>query len=97
MIHLISIAVIVILLISCCIYSYNWQEKQIKKAQILFNNKLIDLCYNAKTLEECNYAWNILMECCLDGSYFKIPKSYQTKFYELRAVLQGKLSMLEDS
>ena len=97
MIHLTSIAVIVILLISSCIYSYNWQEKQIKKAHILFHNKLINLCYDAKTLEECNYAWNILMECCLDGNYFKIPKSYQKKFYELRSVLQGKLSILEGS
>ena len=97
MIHLISIAVVFVILLSGCIYSYNWQEKQMKKAQDLFNNKLIDLCYNAKTLEQCNYAWNVLMEDCLEGSYFKIPRAYQTKFYELRSVLQGKLSMIEGS
>jgi hypothetical protein len=85
------------LLITGCIYSYNYQENQIKKAQILFNNKLIDLCYDAKTVEQCNYAWNELMSDCLDGTYFKIPRSYQTKFYELRSVLQGKLSIIEGS
>jgi len=70
-------------------------RKTIKKAQILFNDKLIDLCYKAKTLEECNSAWNVLMEDCLDGNYFKIPRSYQQNFYELRAVLQGKMSMIK--
>lgn len=95
MIHLISIGLIVLLLFSACIYSYNWQEKQLKKAHTLFNDKLIDLCYNAKNLEECNYAWNVLMEDCLEGTFFKIPRAYQTKFYELRSVLQGKLSIIE--
>ena len=94
MIHLIAISLITILLIYGCIYSYNWNEKQIKNAQKLFDEKLIDLCHNAKTIEECNYAWNELMNDCLDGNLFKIPRSYQIKFYELRSVLQGKLSIL---
>jgi len=96
MIHLFVIGLIVVLLFTGCVWSFNYNEKQIKKAQTLFNDSLIDLCYKAKTIEECNNAWNILTESCLDGSYFKIPKSYQRKFYELRSVLMGKLSILEN-
>ena len=94
--HLIIISLIVFSLIYACIYSYLWQEEQLKNAEKLFNEKLIDLCHNAETIEQCNYAWNELINDCLDGNYFKIPKSYHNKFYQLRSLLQGKFSILEN-
>lgn len=96
MIHLIIIALVVSFLLLGCIWSFNYNEKKIKKTQILFNEKLIDLCYNAKTINECNYAWNELTENCLEGSCFKIHKSYHRNFYELRSILMGKLSILQN-
>ena len=88
--------IILIAIIGFIIYSFIWQQKQLKKAQVLFDDNLTNLCYNARTIDECNNAWNVLMQECIDGKMFKIPTAYQKDFYELRANLQGKLQVLEN-
>ncbi|MFZ1389462.1 MAG: hypothetical protein WAS34_18920 [Thiolinea sp.] len=66
---------------------------EMDNAKMLFA-ELTEICHNAKTLYECNDAWNRLMSECLDANSFKIPLAYKKDFYELRALLQGKLSIL---
>jgi len=91
---LIIVITILILMFGLAVYSAIWNIKESKKAQILFDTKLINLCHNAATIEDCNYAWNVLMDECINGKIFKIPKAYHQSFYELRANLQGKLTIL---
>lgn len=91
---IITISLIILFLIVLLWYTYNFNEKKRTITKGLFENKLIKLCYDAKTIEECNIAWDELMKDCIEDNVFKIHQSYIKTFYELRAILQGKIIIL---
>ena len=88
-----------VILIFICVAFLFWDMRrrfrEDDKAKILFTH-LYEVCNNAKTTEQCNDAWNELMASCIENITFKIPISYKREFYELRSLLLGKLSILNN-
>ena len=73
---------------------YRQEVRQTKIADDIMRN-VRKVCKKANTFEECNNAWNTLIEECVNNE-FKSFRSYHIReFYELRAVLQYKLEQFK--
>ncbi len=69
--------------------------KEQDRLKLLFE-QIRDICNNAETLEQCNAAWDKLYDECADEyGWIKVHKSYLSDFYECRALLLGKFSILK--
>lgn len=90
----IGFGIFIIGIIWLCVWSFNFEDKKRENTRKLFEEKLKPLCKNAKTYEEVNNAWDILMSECISNESFKIASAWFKDFYELRGLLQGKFQIL---
>jgi hypothetical protein len=93
---LVTLAVIGSTGVTCLIIDLNKTIKRNNKAKELLV-QLSKICQDAYTIEQCNNAWDKLVSECLDANgLFKIQPHYKSQFYELKALLIGKLSILNN-